>query len=196
MDIVREAGEMYRGRLSLPPMLSGAQFFICPMGPPGAGKSAIMEPLAAHYHMAIISSAGVRAVLKDIGVDFRSVHEVVAYVANALAHQGYRIAFDMDCSQAETQQMIRRVARGVGARAVFIKITAPESVQYQRFRMKPPRWFTWSARRTPETIAQDAHTHTHEVHFACTIDTADRLSLERQIAECTKKIDAHLAHAE
>src|SRR3989344_7504565 len=95
----------YQKQLMLPPIdkVPVKQFFLCPVGLVGSGKSTVMKPLSEMLSLVRVSSDEIRKILKEWRVDYGELLEIVQPLAEELALQGFSIAFDADCGNPKTK---------------------------------------------------------------------------------------------
>ena len=119
----------YQKQLMLPPIdkVPVKQFFLCPVGLVGAGKSTVMKPLSEMLSLVRVSSDEIRKILKEWRADYEQLMEIVQPLAEELALQGFSIAFDADCGNPKTKEMILELAEKVKAKVFWIHINPLEN---------------------------------------------------------------------
>jgi len=120
--------EEYKSTLVLPKedAIPARQFFLCPVGLVGAGKSTVIKPLSERLSLVRISSDEIRKMLKERGAGYDQLLEVVGPLAEELAAQGFSLAFDGDCGNPKTKEMITELVDKVDAKVLWIHVNPPE----------------------------------------------------------------------
>lgn len=135
-DLLRVRQE-YQKRLVLPPndKVPAKQFFFCPVGLVGAGKTTVVKPLSEILSLVRISSDEIRKILKEREVGYGQLMEIVQPLAEELVLRGFSIAFDADCGNPKTKDMILKLAEKMGAKVFWIHINPPEDFILNKLRM-------------------------------------------------------------
>ena len=71
------------------------QFFLCPVGLVGAGKSTVVKALSEMLSLVRISSDEVRKFLKEEPHRYEQLMEIIRPLAKKLAEQGYSLTFEI-----------------------------------------------------------------------------------------------------
>ncbi len=111
-ELVASARDAYRTSLQVGPVQTGRQFFLCPVGLVGAGKTTVIKPLSERLSLVRISHDEVRQMLKARGLGYQFLMDIVQPLARELAGEGYRIAFDADCGNPQTKNFRESGGRG------------------------------------------------------------------------------------
>jgi predicted kinase len=132
----------YQTQLVLPPidMVPAKQFFLCPVGLVGAGKSTVMGPLSEKLSLVRISSDDVRKILKEWDMGYEQLMEIVQPFAEELAARGFSIGFDADCGNPKTKEMILGLAGRVRAKVFWLHINPPEDFILKKLRTYNHTW--------------------------------------------------------
>lgn len=184
--------EDYKKTLKLPVNINNNfhQFFLCTVGLVGAGKSTVIKPLSDKLSLVRISSDEIRQVLKERNVGYENLMEIIKPLVEELSIQGYSIAFDADCGNPRTKEMILNLAEKTGAKVFWINIDPPEEFILNKLQNYNHTWlfkdsedainnyFRQKSRREEENTQFD---------FLTTIDTS-KANLSDQIEECLKMI--------
>jgi predicted kinase len=128
IDEIASLRSEFKKTIAFPPheVIPKRQFFLCPVGLVGAGKSTVVRPLSERLSLVRISSDELRRMLKEKGLGYESVPEIIAPLAAGIAGQGYSMAFDADCGNPKTKELIMKLAEKTGAEALWIHIDPPE----------------------------------------------------------------------
>ena len=184
--------EDYKNTLELP--IPGdnklCQFFLCPVGLVGAGKSTVIKPLSKKLSLVRISSDEVRQILKERGAGYNQLLEIVKPLAEALAIQGYSLAFDADCGNPITRDLIMKLAEKTKAKVFWIHINPPEDFILNKLRSYNHTWLFEDGEQAVENYFQQKDKRREEntkFDFLTTIDTS-KSDLSMQIAEAFELI--------
>lgn len=116
----------YEKNLTVPVKKQSPQFFLCPVGVLGAGKTTVIKPLARKLSLVRISTDEVRMILKKKGYSFKRAREVAFDFIEKYARKSYSIAIDADCISSQKIEKIRKLAKEVKAKIIWIHINPPE----------------------------------------------------------------------
>lgn len=144
-DIIKQ----YEKRLVVYPEKSPRQFFLCPVGPVGSGKTTVARPLAERMHLVLVSSDEIRKILKEKGCGYEKVKDIALSVIEKLAKQGESVVYDADCSNPETKRRMEELASKFKIKLIWIRINPPEEFiidKLKNFR------HTWLFRDSDEAI--------------------------------------------
>ncbi len=130
----------FRASLVVPEHIPKEQFFFCPVGLVGAGKTTVTKPISEKLGLVRLSSDELRKMLKENGHDYASVKETGLQLAKEFASKGFSIAFDMDCGNPEVKQFVQMLANKFGAKVFFVHVNTPEDFIFEKFRKHPPSW--------------------------------------------------------
>jgi len=132
----------YQKQLMLPPIdkVPVKQFFLCPVGLVGAGKSTVMKPLSEMLSLVRVSSDDIRELLKERGAGYEQLMEIVQPLAEELALQGFSIAFDSDCGNPKTKEMILKLTERVKAKVFWLHVNPPEDFILNKLRTYNHTW--------------------------------------------------------
>ena len=187
--------ERYKAALKLPLRRKGAshQIFLCSVGLVGAGKSTVKKPLSEKLSLVRISSDEVRHILKECGRDYNQLMEIVKPLSEELATQGHSLAFDADCGNPKTKDMIVALAEKVGAKVFWIHINPPESFILNKLRNYKHTWLFRDGEEAVENYFRQKERRGAEntdFDFLATVDTSKAdLSLQiEKVFELIKNV--------
>lgn len=175
----------YKKQLALSPVnkVPVKQFFLCPVGLVGAGKSTMMRPLSEMLSFVRISSDDIRELLKEHGADYEHLMEIVRPLAEELAARGFSIGFDADCGNPKTKEMILELAERMGAKVFWIHINPPEDFILNKLRAYNHSWLFKNGKEAIENYHHQKQKRLEEkthFDFLASIDTS-RSDLADQI---------------
>lgn len=187
----------YQKRLVLPPVdrIPKKQFFVCPVGLVGAGKSTVMRPLSAILSLVRISSDEIREILKERDVGYEQLMEIERPLAEEVAMQGFSIAFDADCGNPKTKEMVLKLAEKVTAKVLWIHINPPEDFILNKLRTYSHTWLFKNDGEAVENYYRQKQKRLEEktrFNFLTSID-ASRSDLADQITHAASLIAKELA---
>jgi predicted kinase len=192
LDDIPSIRQEYKNTLILPPKnkISSSQFFLCPVGLVGAGKSTVIKPLSEKLSLVRISSDEVREILKRRNVGYEQLMEIVQPLTGELATQGFSLAFDADCGNPKTKEFILALAQKVKAEVFWIHINPPEDFILHKLRTYNHTWLFKNEEEAVENYFQQKKKRREEnthFDFLATIDTS-RTDLAIQIEQTANLI--------
>lgn len=183
--------EEYKKTLKLHARNNPYQFFLCTVGLVGAGKSTVIKPLSEKLSLVRISSDEVREILKEREAGYEQLMEIIKPLAEELATQGYNLAFDADCGNPKTKDMILQLAGKTGAKVFWIHIDPPENFILNKLRTFNHTWLFKDGEEAVENYFLQREKRKEEntqFDFLTTIDTS-RSDLPEQIEHAFKLIE-------
>ena len=167
----------YQKQLVLPPTnkVPAKQFFLCPVGLIGAGKSTVMKLLSEILSFVRISSDDIRKLLKEHGTSYEHLMEIVRPLAEELAARGFSIGFDADCGNPKTKEMISALAKRMGIKVFWIHINPPEDFILNKLRTYNHTWLFKNGKEAIENYYRQKQKRAEEnIHFdfTVTLDTS------------------------
>ena len=111
-------------QMTIPEKTGAPQFFLCPVGLVGAGKTTTLTPLAEHFHLVRISTDEIRRILMKRGYNLIRTKEIALTLIRQYAEKGFSIAIDADC--VTQKDLINKAATAFNAKAIWIHINPPE----------------------------------------------------------------------
>jgi len=192
----QETEEIFKSFIAIPKNIPDKQFFFCPVGFVGTGKTTVAKPISDRFGLLRISSDELRKILKENNLDFSPLKEIILKIAKEFAERGYSISFDMDCGNPETKTAIEELAKKLDAKIVWVHVDTPEDyvingfindAQYRSWLTNDPQKMIDNYHEQKERRAKE---NTH-FDFLCTFDTSSP-GLGRQINECCEKINKYL----
>jgi shikimate kinase len=118
------------------------QLFFCPVGLIGAGKTSITRPISEKLSLVILSSDGLRKILKKDGYDFSLLKKIGFEIATTLASKGFSVSFDMDCGNPEVKKFVEELSEKLNARIIWVNINTPEEYILKGF-VKDADYRSW-----------------------------------------------------
>ncbi len=180
----------YRGGVSVPEKANVPQFFLCPIGRVGAGKTTVVKPLAEKLHLVRISSDEIREYLREHGYNHLRVIELAFQLIRAFAEQGYSVAVDADCAGPNVREMIEGFAETIRARVVWIHVNPPEAFILNKLRNYPHGRLFKDADEAIASYQRRRSLHENvDYPFVYTFDPS-RADLAHQIEEAASVIRA------
>ena len=186
----------YQKQLMLPPIdkVPVKQFFLCPVGLVGSGKSTVMKPLSEMLSLVRVSSDEIRKILKEWRADYEQLMEIVQPLAEELALQGFSIAFDADCGNPKTKEMILELAEKVKAKVFWIHINPLEDFILNKLRTYNHTWLFKNGEEALENYYRQKNKRLEEetkFDFLTSIDTS-KSDLANQIKNTASLITKEL----
>jgi predicted kinase len=189
-DIEKE----FRNTLVIPDRKTHPQFFFCPVGLVGTGKTTVTKPISEKFDLIRLSTDELRKLLKENGYDYSSVKTIGLKILQEYIDAGYSISFDMDCGNPQTKSFIESSAEKSGARVFWVYINTPQEFIFEKFRKHPPSWLA----DNPQTMI-DNYLAQKEIRekentqfiFFYEFDTS-RADIGNQIEGCSNKIEVAL----
>lgn len=178
----------------LPKVKFPRQFFLCPVGPIGAGKSTTLKKLAKKIPMVIVSADDFRKILKKSGRGYEAAAALTLSAARHFASQGFSVALDMNCGRADKKRQIDELAGEFGAKIIWIRVNPPE--RYILDKLKNFK-HTWLFRDAEHAIENYYHykkilaEENFDASFLCTIDPSSP-NFENQIDDAAWAIKNYL----
>lgn len=193
---IQEVEAEFINSLKIPEKKPAAQFFFCPVGLVGAGKTTVTKPISEKFGLLRLSSDELRMVLKENGFGYGPGKEIGFRIANEYARKGFSVAFDMDCGNPVTVKLVKGLSDELHAKIVWVHINTPEEYIFQKFRNHPPSWLADNPQIMIDNYNAQKKKRAEEnkdVHFdfLYTFDTS-RPDIEKQINECEEKMSEFL----
>jgi predicted kinase len=135
---VRNILHKYRNSLVVYEKKSVRQFFLCPIGLVGAGKTTVLKPLAEQLQAVRVSTDEIRKILKDKGYNYDFAREIAQKIIEDFAKGGYSVAIDADCVNKKDD--IEKLAKKVGAKIIWLHINPPEEFIINKLRNFKNGW--------------------------------------------------------
>lgn len=186
----------YEKQLFVPPRdrIPTTQFFLCPVGLVGAGKTTVVRPLSEKLGLVRISSDEVRKLLKDGHGQYDQLMEIVRPLAEELAEQGYSLAFDADCGNPKTKEFIIALAERVRAKVFWVHINPPEELILTKLKTYTHTWLFKDGDEAVQNYFRQKEKRQAEqtpFEFLAEVDTS-RPDVDAQIARVANLITAEL----
>ena len=191
-EIINKIAEAYRLQIKIPGKKPEKQFFLCPVGLIGSGKTTVLEILSEKLSLVRVSGDEIRKILKEKEYSLDLTWEIGQKVVVDLARQGYSIAHDTDCATLKTQEYLKELAGELGAKIIWIHIDTPEKVILER--MKTPRksWLFETVEAEMENYYARKPLHQNlAIPFTYTFDTS-KDNFNEQIKEGLLAIESAL----
>lgn len=182
----------YEKSLVAPLKKQAHQFFLCPIGIVGAGKSTVVKPLAKKFSLLRISTDDIRKILKKKGYNWKRAPELAFNLIEKYARRGYSIAIDADCVRPSKRKKIKELAGKVGAKIIWIHINPSEKYIINKLRKFKHTWlFKDSDDAIQNYFARKPPHEKLELPFVYTFDTS-RNNLKKQINSASALIKAEI----
>ena len=187
----------FKKSIKIPTIKPVQQFFFCPVGLIGSGKSTLTKVLSERLHLLRLSTDELRKVLKENGYDFEFVREIGLKIANEFAQQGFSIALDFDCGNPQAKRFVEKVSSDLHAKVVWVHINTPEDFIIEGLK-KDHHYRAWLA-DTSEKMIDNYYVQKEkrlkentQFNFLYTFDNS-RQYINNQIDECEAKIKDFLS---
>ncbi len=182
----------YEKNLIVPLVKQSPQFFLCPIGLIGAGKTTVMKLLTKKFSLIKISTDDIRKILKKQEYNFKRAAEITFCLIEKYARQGYSIAIDADCVRPSKRKKIEKLAKEVGAKIIWIHINSPESYIINKLRKFKHTWLFKDSNDAIQNYFARKPLHKNlNFPFIYTFDTSHR-DLKKQINKASVLIKAKL----
>jgi len=195
MKSLEEVEKEFVSKIEIPKNKPERQFFFCPVGLVGAGKTTITKPIAKKLNLVRISTDELRKILKENGYDYSHLRNIISKVAIEFDFDGYSIAFDMDCGNFIAKEFIEALALPRLSPIFWIEVKAKEEFIFEKFRNHKASWLADNPEVMIENYkAQKQKRKEENTHFDYfyKFDTSKE-NLDEQIEKCINKIEKHLA---
>lgn len=187
--------ELYESQVVIPETKPAQQFFLCPIGLVGAGKSTVIVPLAAHFGLVRISTDEIRKMLKEHGYNWVRTADLGFAIIRDYALPGYSIAIDADCAGLSIEKTINEFAFKIGAKAIWIHIAPPEDFIVNKLTNFNHTWLFADAADALSSYHRRKPLHENlTMPFAYTFDTS-KPDLPEQIKKAEQVIEGILSGA-
>ncbi|MFA5987328.1 MAG: AAA family ATPase [Candidatus Paceibacterota bacterium] len=180
----------FRASIEIPKNTPKKQFFFCPVGLVGAGKTTVTRPISKRLGLVRLSSDELRKILKENSYDYGSVKDIGFEMAQDFAKEGYSIAFDMDCGSPKAKESIEKLADETGAKIIWAHLNTPEEYILEKFKKHEPSWLADNPQVMIDNyFVQKERREKENTQFSYdfTFDTS-RPDLDKQIDDCIEKI--------
>ncbi len=177
--------------IEIPKHIPKKQFFFCPVGLVGAGKTTVTKPISERLNLLRLSSDELRKILKNNGYDYSSVKKTSLKIAEEFAKKGFGISFDMDCGNPEVKKFVEDLAEELRAKIVWVHINTPEEHIFEKFRKHSPSWLADNSQTMIDNYYSQKEKRMKEntqFNYLFTFDTS-KPDIEKQIDNCIGKIE-------
>lgn len=116
----------YEQSLVIPAKKQACQFFLCPIGLIGAGKTTVIKPLAKKLSLLRVSTDEIRELIQKRGYNYERAREIAFELIEKYARKGYSIAIDADCVRPSKRKKLEKLAKEIKAKIIWIHINPPE----------------------------------------------------------------------
>ncbi len=188
----KQIKDAYISQLVIPNQKPDRQFFLCPIGLVGAGKSTVIKPLAERFQLVRISTDEIRKLLKERGYNAVKTADLAFSIISDFAHKGYSIAIDADCAGKNVSESIMRSVNAIGAKVAWIHIDPPEDFILQKLINFKHTWLFKNADDAIENYYRRKPLHENlDYPFLYIFDTS-RSDLFLQLEEAAGVIEGFL----
>ncbi len=189
---IQEIENEYKNSVEIPNIVPEKQFFFCPVGIVGSGKTTVTKAVSKKLGLLRLSSDELRKLLKENGHDYSSVKEIGFRIAEEFVEKKFSIAFDMDCGNPESKEFVERLSEKYNVKIIWVHINTPEEhilkgllkdAHYRAWLAEDPQimirnYFSQKEKRLKENTKFD---------YFFTFDTS-KSDMQEQISECVEKI--------
>lgn len=187
--------EFVRG-LEFPDKKHVPQFFLCPVGRIGAGKSTVVRVLMRHFPLLCVANDDARKILYKHGYNFNRARDITWPVLEHFAREGYSIAIDSNCASdaaRKIQPQFNSLVRELGAKVIYVYVNPPDEYIINKLRTYPHRWlFKDGEHAVARYRARKPEKPVYDIPFMYTFDPS-RDDFEKQIREAVRIIKNELA---
>lgn len=178
---IEEVKERFEQSLVIPSESPKRQFFLCPVGLVGSGKTTVMKPLCEKLGLLRISNDEFRKILKKEGYGWDESTEMVIEIGEKYAKEGASIGFDADCANADKRGAIERFAKEHDIQVIYIHIDPPEEFIINKLMNYEHTWLFESGEQAVENYQNRKKLHEGlTLPYVYTFDTS-RSDLNEQI---------------
>jgi len=178
--------EEYRKNTVVYKQKPARQFFLCPVGLVGAGKTTVLKPIAERLSLVRVSTDEIRNILKVKGYNYERAGEIAQELIKDFAKKGQSVAIDADCVNKKTD--IEKLAQEVGAKTIWLHINPPEKFIIEKLRNFKNGWLAEDNEAMVKNYFERKALHQKlNFQFSYTFDTS-QINLEEQIKEAEKLI--------
>lgn len=198
---INAVGIEYAAGIKFPQEKYAPQFFLCPIGDMGSGKSTVLKLLQENFPLVRISNDDIRKLLFDKGFLPTVAPRAAWTLTDRFAREKYSLAFDSNCVSfaiGERKAQFDRMITETGAQIIWIHINPPEKYLLKKlssldqrlgsapwlFRSGAPSVERYLAKRMDPKVLVG-------IPFVYTFDTS-KSDLTIQIMEATEKIKVML----
>ncbi len=180
--------EKYCASLVVPKDKPKKQFFLCPVGLIGSGKTTVLKPLAEKLNLVRISGDEIRKILYDLGFDYDRTWEIGSMVVERYAREGYSIAHDTDCATPKTIEAINKLSKELGAQVVWVHVNPPEEFILNKLRKYKHTWLYRDGEHAISNYLSRKKVHENlPMNFLYSFDTS-KPNLDEQIEQASEVI--------
>ena len=178
----------YEKSITLPKQKPAQQFFLCPVGLIGSGKTTVLKSLSEKLSLVRVSGDEIRKLLHNRGLGYDQVWEIGSILVKKFAHQGHSIANDTDGATSRTREALEELAQELQAKIIYIHINPPEEFILNKLRTFKHTWLYRNAEQAIENYNQRKPLHKNlSLPYVFTFDTSVE-NLGSQIEEATRLI--------
>lgn len=195
MSDLQSIVSLYEKTLEIPTSIRPPQFFLCPVGYVGAGKSTVMMPLCEKLSLLRIENDVVRKLLREHG-DFDSQHarDISRELIIKYARNGYSVGIDANCGSSSRRHpgSIEDISREMQIPIVWIHINPPEEFIVNKLRNYKHTWmFTDGVHAVEVFHKMKAVTDFSDIDFTYVFDTS-REDMIIQVDDAVKIISVKM----
>ncbi len=182
--------------LNIPSKKLDKQILLCPVGFVGSGKTTVLKPLSKKLSLLRISTDEIRRLLKERGYNYIRAREIAFNLIGKYARKGYSISVDADCVSQSKREKIKKLAKAIKAKIIWIHINPPEKYiinKLQTLRYKSDGVFKDSENAIQTYFIRKPLHKKLDFPFLYTFDTS-RNNLKKQIDSAAVLIKKRQAH--
>lgn len=161
------------------------QFFVCPVGQVGSGKSMVLKALALQLPFVIVSTDDFRKELKARGFRYEPAGKMTMEALGHFTRLGFNVALDTNCGRPEKKKEIEKAAREFAAKVFWIQVAPPEEYIIHKLKNFKHTWLFRDAKQAVENYRNYKKLLEREPVFVPFLYTFDpsRSDLDRQAAD-------------
>ena len=193
--IYQQVKVAYLKTVPIPEHKNKKQFFLCPVGYIGAGKSTVLDLLCPYFDFVRLSGDEIRRLLREHGYGKAGSGEpqrMLDEVVEKFASEGYNIAFDSNCGSFRAKEVIEARAKRIGAKTFWIHMDPPEEFILEKLKKYKHSWLFRDADHAISRYFYHKEKTPHaEFNFLFTFDTS-KSDLPKQAERCISLINKEL----
>lgn len=195
-DKVEDIRDEFIKGLEFPSAKHMPQFFLCPVGRIGAGKSTVVRELMKYFPLLRIANDEVRKILHGHGYNYKRTRDITWPVLERFAREGYSIAIDSNCASdaaREMQTQFDSLIQELEAKVIYIHINPPDEYIINKLRNYSHTWlFKDGEHAVSRYIARKPEKSVDDIPFVYSFDPS-RGDFPKQVEDAVVLIKSRLA---
>ena len=192
---VEEIQREFIRQLEFPKEKYQPQFFLCPVGRIGSGKSTVVRALMKYFPLLRIANDNLRKIFHDRGYNYNRTRELTWPLVERYAREGYSIALDSNSASDSARKMwpqFNDLVKEVGAKVIWIHINPPDEYIINKLRNYPHTWlFKDGEHAVLRYVARKPEKPVDDIPFVFTFDPS-RSDFNKQIEDAARIIQKNL----